>query len=350
MERACSPTEIRGMVRRIAWWAALVVAVAGGVAAWAGEIGHFSPGVPNIRDYVMPDPGFYCMVYSYKYSSDRINDRHGDEINSVTGPGGQLKLSVDVDLDFYVVAPGLIWVSPWEILGARYGAYVMPTFATSSMEAALTTLSGRGGSLNASSEFGAGDLYVQPLWLDWSFKHWDLALGYGVYAPVGRYDTQTVTLPVVGPVTVENEDNIGYGFWTQQAQCAASWYPWENKGTAVATALTYEVHGEKEDYDLTPGDNLTFNWGVSQYVPLTTDKRLLLEVGPAGYDSWQTTDDSGHDARNPDVHDQVHAAGAQVGLTYVPWQTALNVHYFYEYAARDRFQGQSLGVNLAVKF
>jgi hypothetical protein len=50
----------------------------------------------------------------------------------------------------------------------------------------------------------------------------------------------------------------------------------------------------------------------------------VLEVGPAGYDSWQTTDDTGSDARNPGVHDQVHGVGGQIGLTYTPWGCRTN--------------------------
>jgi hypothetical protein len=38
-----------------------------------------------------------------------------------------------------------------------------------------------------------GDMFVQPLWLGWNSKHWDFALGYGFYAPLGRYDTETVS-------------------------------------------------------------------------------------------------------------------------------------------------------------
>ncbi len=350
MKRALVAIAVRHAVRATAWRVALMVTAGAGALSQAGEIGHFNGGVPGIRDFAMPEPGFYCTVYSYRYASDRLNDSHGDEVDTVTGSRGRLRLTVDVDLDLYVVAPALIWVSPWEVLGARYGAYVLPSFATSTVGASLATLSGRGGSLDVDSRFGAGDLYVQPLWLGWSFTHWDLALGYGFYAPVGRYSTETVSLPVVGSVTAEAEDNIGLGFWTHQAQGAVSWYPWEHRGTAVSTALTYEIHGDKEGFDLTPGQNLTVNWGVSQYLPLDADKNLLLEVGPAGYSSWQITDDSGSDAGDPDVHDQVHAVGAQLGLTYVPWQAALNLHYFYEVAARDRFQGQSLGLNFAIRF
>jgi hypothetical protein len=319
---------------------------------YGGEIGHFGPGVPNIRDFVVPEPGFYGVLYNYFYSTDRLNDSDGDEIDTITlNPGGGpgVTLDVDLDVDVYVLAPTLIWVSPWKILGAKYGAYISPTFSNSSVGASLATATGAG--LDAeTSQFNVGDLFVQPLWLGWTLTHWDFAFGYGFYAPIGKYDTSTVTLPGGATATAEAADNIGLGFWTHQLQGAATWYPWANKATAVLTALTYEIHGVKEDFDLTPGQNLTWNWGISQFLPLRKDQTLLLEAGVTGYSSWQITDDSGSDALNPSVHDEVHAVGGQLGLTYAPWVASLNVHYFGEFAAQDRFQGQSFGLSLAKQF
>jgi hypothetical protein len=318
----------------------------------SGEIGHYAPGLPNIRDFAVPEPGFYGVLYNYSYTTDRLNDGDGDEVNSVTlnprgGPG--VTLDVDVDVDVYALAPTFIWVSPWKILGAKYGAYITPTFANSSVGASLATVTGRG--IDAeTSQFDVGDLFVQPLWLGWTLTHWDFTFGYGFAAPVGKYDTSTVSLPGGTTVTAEASDNIGLGFWTHQLQGSVTWYPWAHKATAVLAALTYEIHSDKEDFDLTPGQNLTLNWGLSQFLPLRKDQTLLLEVGPTGYSSWQLTDDSGSDARNPDVHDEVHAVGGQLGLTYVPWFASLNVHYFGEFAAQDRFQGQVFGVSVAKKF
>ena len=48
------------------------------------EIGHYVPGLVNIRDFVVPQPGFYGVLYNYFYTSDRLNDGDGDEVNSVT--------------------------------------------------------------------------------------------------------------------------------------------------------------------------------------------------------------------------------------------------------------------------
>ena len=43
-----------------------------------GEIGHYVPGLPNIRDFAMPAPGFYGVLYHYFYTSDRLNDGKPD--------------------------------------------------------------------------------------------------------------------------------------------------------------------------------------------------------------------------------------------------------------------------------
>jgi hypothetical protein len=320
--------------------------------AFAAEIGHFAPGVLGIRDYVMPaEPGFYGMVNTFFYETQRINDRNGDAIDSVTispGPGPGVTLGLDVDVDLSVIAPAVVWVSDWKLLGARYGAFISPSFANASIGAALS--SATGAARNAKIEsFHAGDLLVQPIWLDWKLEHWQFAAGYGFWAPVGHYDTHTVTLPIVGSVEVEDSDNVGLGFWTHQIQLATAFYPFDNPATAITGALTYEVHGDKQDFDLTPGQNLTLNWGVSQYLPLRADHSLLLEVGPAGYSSWQVSDDTGSDAANG-VRDSVHGAGFQLGLTYVPWGALLNFHYFHEFSSEDRFEGTSLGLNAAFSF
>ena len=255
-----------------------------------------------------------------------------------------------MDIDIYALVPVFMWSSPCEFLGARYTAYISPSFATSSLGASLNASNGRGISREIDSSFGVGDLFVQPVWLDWSLKHFDFALAYGFYAPVGRYNLETVSFPVIGPRTVEAADNIGLGFWTHQFQWALVWYPWENKGTAFVAALTYEVNQKKEGFDITPGSHLTLNWGISQYLPITRDKLLLAEIGPTGYSQWKMTGDIGTDTINGDVLDQVHAVGGQVGLTYLPWKASLNLHYYYEFASEARFQGQALNVSLAVKF
>jgi hypothetical protein len=70
--------------------------------AHAAEIGHFNDGLLDIQDYFVPASGLYGALYNYFYTTDRLNDRNGDEIRSVTinprgGPG--VTLGVDVNLN-----------------------------------------------------------------------------------------------------------------------------------------------------------------------------------------------------------------------------------------------------------
>ncbi len=335
------------MKQRINLTLLTVATLATAVGTQAGELGHYLPGVLNIRDFFVPEPGFYYAQYHYLYIADTLKNRNGDEVGSLTrtGPLGTTTVTVDPDIDVFALVPTFIWVSPWQVLGARYGAFIAPSFADGSAQVDLSVArSGRfldGGfdrSLEADTGMGVGDLFVQPLWLGWSGKHYDVSAGYGFYAPTG-------------------EENIGLEFWTNQFQLAGAWYPFENRGTAVTLAGTYEIQSEMEDQDLTPGDRVSLNWGVSQYLPLTEDQTWLAELGASGYSQWQVEQDSGSDVRRfprlnvqLNAKDEVHAAGFQGGLTFVPWKVSLTVRYQWEFGAEARFEGENLVVTLAKGF
>ncbi len=321
-------------------------AIAGTGSVWAGELGHYGPGMMNIRDFVVPEPGFYGLLYNYFYSTDTLKNRNGDEVRTLsrTGPLGTTRtVTVDPDIDVYALVPTFVWVSPWQVLGARYAAYIAPPFADNSAQVNLSLArSGRfldGGistSLDADTDFGFGDLFVQPVLLGWGGKHYDISAGYGFYAPTG-------------------DDGLSLEFWEHQLQVAGIWYPFEQRGTAVTLAGTFEINHEREDADITPGERFTLNWGVSQYLPLNKGQTWLAEIGTSGYSQWQVEEDSGSDVpqfRNVQLNakDEVHAAGIQAGLTFVPWKAALTVRYQWEFDAEARFEGENLVVTLAKGF
>ncbi len=325
----------------------LVIAGFATLAAYASETGHFTPGVPNLRDMALPAPGFYTVIYNYAYTTSRLNDANGNKIGSATI--GNQALGIEVDVSAYALAPAFIWVANKKVLGGHYGAYLSPTFSNTSISGLLSSASGVGRSARA-GQFNVGDIFVQPVWLGWTGKKYDISYGYGFYIPSGKYKTTTVSVPLVGPVKAEAANNVGLGFWTNQNQGALYLYPWPDRRMALQNAITWETHRKKRGFDLTPGQNVTWNWGVSQYLPLRKDSTVLLEIGPVGYSSFQVTDDTGTEATNPAVHDRVHAAGVQLGVTAVKRVMSLNFHWFHEFSAVDRFQGSAIGVNFAIKF
>src|SRR5277367_2033802 len=74
---------------------------------------HYSPGVANIRDWIVPAPGFYGALYNYGLLTNSLNGADGDPIRSVTftGPNGRsATVSVGVNVNVYALAPMFVWV------------------------------------------------------------------------------------------------------------------------------------------------------------------------------------------------------------------------------------------------
>jgi hypothetical protein len=303
---------------------------------------HFPPGAANIRDYALPEPGMYLAVYNYGYTTSTLTDNGGNKIDQVLI--GKSPLNVDVDVKLYALLPLFGWIPNKKILGSNYGFYLGPSFANANVAASLSTVEGQ--AVNPElSQFAVGDLFVNPLWLGWNRKYFDTAFGYGFYAPVGKFDTQTLMLPS-GSKVVTAPTNVGLGYWTHQLQGNLNWYPSPKRGTAIANTLTMEFNGTQRGTDFQNGDFVTRNWGASQYLPLDKQSHYLAELGVAGYSQWQVTDSSGPGVTNPKFHDQVHAVGFQAGITNVRLGLQLNFLYFNEFYAANRFRGNSYSLNL----
>jgi hypothetical protein len=274
---------------------------------------HYVPGSFNIRDFALPDPGVYGALYNYGYLTDDLRDPSGNQLNSVTitGPGGRVSATINltVNVHLYALAPVIIWVPKKRVLGAKYGVMLNLSFANASLSGLLQRAEGAGVSGSA-GQFYIGDTYVAPLWLDWTGKHYDAIANYGFYIPTGKYNITTLNVPVVGPVRVAAPDNVGLGFWENQVQSGLYLYPWADRRMAIENAMTWETNRLKRGFDLTQGQHLTWNWGISQYLPLKKDQSLLAELGPGGYGNFQVSDDTGTDARNPGVHDKVYGVGS----------------------------------------
>lgn len=319
---------------------------------------HFLPGMMHIRDFLVPEKeGVYAALYLGNYSTSELTDKHGNAIDSATfqasktlGPGipagASITANIDAHVDMYLIAPTLVWNTGYQILGADYAMLISIPFANTSIGAALDTLTdinlaNRAATLNKrlsvdDSAFNISDIFVQPLWLGWHGKHYDVSTAYGFYAPSGKYSSDDIA-------------NTGLGFWGHQIQLAGAFYPFQHKGTALMLAGTYEVNHQTQGKDFTQGGHFTLNWGVSQFLPITDN--VLLEIGPAGYSQWQVQDNHGSDQSSfLNSPNQVHAVGGQIGLALPKADTQFTFHYFTEFEAESRFRGDYAGFTAAIKF
>jgi len=312
--------------------------------------GHYQGGITNIRDFVAPpEEGFVVLWYNPFYMTDDIRDNNGNKIESFSGsrtlklgPGERItvdvtgNLSIKPELKSYTTQPLLAYFKNLNMLGGvKYGLIVAPAYnyLNVKVKANLTgdvTINGRHFlGVNRSikvedSASGFGDLMVRPVMLDWGTERYDIVTSYSFYAPTGGYDKNDLA-------------NTGLGYWSHELTLGGLLY-FNKKATALLANATYEFNTEKEDSNVTPGQNVILEYGVSQYLA----KWLAVGVGGASY--FQTTKDSGSGVFGPNNKSQYHLVGGEIVLWPKLHKFGVQLRYFYQYYSESTSRGQ--GVNL----
>ena len=283
--------------------------------------GVYTPGVNSTNSGVLPDPGLtYSNIFEL-YSFSKLKGPKGETLPA------NAKFSVFVDHNVF------IWVAKKEILGGGHFALMadLPV-ANSSLESAnFGALAGGG---------GFADSYYQPVTLGWHKKRADYQVGYGFFAPTGRFNAGA-------------SDNVGSGHWTNGPTAAETFYLAKDKATAVSAFQLYEFHGDQETTNLHPGQTMNLDYSLTQLVPLKKDMSRILQLGFVGYGQWQTTDKSGPGV-NPiaaaNTHYRVNAMGATANIILPTRKASVGIKYFKEFANRSTVEGYSVQISGAITF
>ncbi len=296
------------------------------------QTGAYLPAFANVRDMSQPPPGFFVLLYNYYGYTDRYFDRNGDETSTL--PLGLLDpglptIDLDVSIKSFVTVPAFYWASSKTFLGgARFMVGITPSYmwVTADVTAKVDLAPGDTSVTDNSKLSGFGDLSFSPIGLYWGFKKMDVSLIYGLVAPTGRYETGA-------------DDNIGLGFWTNQPQVFAYYYPVEDKSTALMLGLTYEFTGKVKGEDFNPGNRFTLEWGISQYL---SEK---LELAIQGGHNYQVSDDTGDDVFwNATLHDRKSTLGFMASYWIVD-QFNINFKYCFDFGMRQRFKTNAFMLN-----
>ena len=179
---------------------------------------------------------------------------------------------------------------------------------------------------------------MRPLDLGWHTKRADVAAGFQLYIPTGRYEPG-------------GSDNLGKGMWTYEPFVGTTVYLDEKRSVSLATTAYWEFHGKKEDSDVKVGQILSLQGGLG--------KSYLgggLIVGAAYYAQWKLTADElrefvlpggtelAIDARNKH---RVFAFGPDVTLPVASKSklfALVNIRYLWETGARVKTQGDTLAI------
>ena len=313
-----------------------------------------------VRDFAMPrEPVKAFVSYNTFYNADEFRNKNGDKVNSVSVTGsrtvnvglfnqtlpiditGTATIGIDLDIDVFLQGVGYLQITDKKFFGGRYGYVVMPMWGSTNVEVEVSadatgtaSIGGISKAFTAATSAkidhdatGFADLFIKPIWLGWSDTHYDVGLSWSAYLPTGYYDKDEIA-------------NIGHGYFTSQTQASFYYYPFEDMSTAFMFTPTWEWHSKKIDKDVTPGQNMTIEYGIGQYL------HERFEIGVHGYHQWQITEDGGSSATNKDVKDKVSGIGGQMTYWAIKEKCALVGKFVQEYGAEDRLQGQYGEFNL----
>jgi hypothetical protein len=288
---------------------ALGIAVVFFGTAFAGETGHYVNGVEGIKAATLPPPGFYYRLYNVYYDADELTDEDGDA------------LDVGLDIGVYALVNRFVWISNTKILGADFGADVIIPLVYTDIEIKASGVE--------DDEFGLGDIAIEPFVLSWHGTRHDASFGLAVYVPTGETDEPA---------------SPGKDFWTALITLGGTYYLDVEKTWSASLLARYEIHSEKDDTDVRPGNDFHFEWGIGKTLA------RIWDVGLAGYCQWQVTDDSGSDARDKSVHDRIFAVGPEVTVFIPPAKSFLSLRSLWEFEAIDRTEGQAIALTLTRAF
>jgi hypothetical protein len=312
-------TEVSAMRTKLGL-AVLLTTFVCGLPLHAQQKGQWVPGQSGLNAGVLPEPGFTYANLTVNYSADTLNDSNGNPV-PITGSYG-----------FWALENILYYVPNVKVLGGKLAFMGLLPAANGSLTADGPNSAAEFG-INAGG-YGYADTYIQPLTLGWHLNRADTYVGYGFFAPTGRF-TQGAT------------NNVGSGYWGHNIVSGTTIYLTKNKGTTANLTTDWEIHMQKRDTNETPGQAFTMEWGLGQVLPLKKDMSRLLQVGVIGYDQWQVSENGGTlpgtalPARLVPFY-SVHAIGFQTNFI-VP-EKNLNFFFKYEpeYLAKAHPQGRTI--------
>lgn len=299
------------MKRKISSAVLVFLLVLGISGALAGPNNHYVNGVEGIKGASVPPPGMYYKMYNVFYTAGETMDQNGNEA------------PIGFDLNVFAIANRFIWVTDKKFLGGDF-------FMDTTIPLMKTDL--EIGALGVNSDdSGIGDICLEPVGLAWHGPRYDAAVGLALYLPTGDFD-------------ITNPASNGKGFYTFMTTFGGTLYLDDQRTWSASFLGRYEIHGDQEDRDYTPGDDFHFEWGIGKSFA------GVWEAGISGYCQWQVSDDSGNDAANKVVHDQVYGVGPEISVFIPRAKLFANLRAQFEFEAEDRPQGNIIVLTLTKIF
>jgi hypothetical protein len=247
----------------------------------AGAVGHYPPGGEGVKAGTVPPPGFHYRTYLFYVNSDELMDNNGDKIEN------------GFDINLFVWVNRFVYMTDYKILGANYGMHLLVPFKNTDIEIGAAGID--------QTEFGLGDIVIEPLILSWNKPRYDVAFALAAVVPSGDYSADKPASP-------------GKGYWSGQLTLGGTLYLDEAR-TWTASLLTRTLwNGNQKDTNITPGWEFVAEWGLGKDLKIA--KNMILTPGVRGYGYWQLTEDTGPGSSDNKITN--YGIGPEINLFILP--------------------------------
>ncbi|MCM3870401.1 MAG: transporter [Pyrinomonadaceae bacterium] len=274
-----------------------------GLTANAQGLAPIFRGDHGLKSGSQPPPGIYVTNLTLFYDSDTIKSTDGSSTHRVNLAQG-------------INATAVTFVSKKKFLGGHYSFTAAPAIANVAIDTPF-----------AGSETGIGmsDSYVQPFQLGWEKKRADFVVGYGFYAPTGRF-------------TPGASNNTGLGMWSHEFSAGTTVYLDKKKEWHAATAGFYNFQSKVRDTTRKVGNLVSLEGGVGR-----SFNHYLSNVGVAYFAQWKVTRDTSITLPNGFQNkDRYYGVGPEIN-TVIPinktTMTSFGIRYLQEVGNRVATQG-----------
>jgi hypothetical protein len=286
--------------------------------------GHFLGAMGLQSGTQTPENTLSVFVPVYFYNTTSLRNDDGDVAVA------------DPNLNMFLTAVGVSWVSDIKILGGNYGVSALLPFATNTIQ---------GNYVSSKSSFAYSDTYIVPVQLGWHNKKADFIFTYAMYLPTGKFD-------------IGASDNSGLGMFINELSAGTTLFFNDKKTLHLSALASYEMNSKKKGTDIKTGDlfSLEGGFGKTYYVMGgTTDApapKSIINAGLVYYMQFKATSDeipvgsyvfSGN-------KDRVMALGAEVNFFHIGSSTSAGLRWFGEVESINRFKGNTFFITLAHVF
>lgn len=290
----------------------VTVALSTDAFALEGNSPTTSFGVSDFGAGIIPPPSdIPAIEFRFaSYTANKIKDNNGNKY----------PINADITINSFVLAA--LKTTNLSILGAKYGWAVAMPYFRNSLNIGIPTPSGM---INQDGKNNAlGDIQIFPFILSWTpSQNLFIYASTMIQAPTGAYRKNRII-------------NAGLNHWVISPIIAFTYItPF---GTEISSTIQLNTNTRNSATDYRSGIEYQHEFAIGQHVGPWT-------FGIGGYYNQQVTDDVQNGRAIPGSRARVFAAGPSV-LFFKPGSSwpVVSLHYYKEFGARNRSEGQQLAL------